>query len=153
MSPSFSYNRPKDASKHSSSISVYFTRNSARPNAAAAQNSTNADTDDNDIPEHMMTNNAAATSTAEDGATLGKADLASVTAPSPYADVNVANNNDQLATTNNNAAARDNTKNMAGQNNNNGNNDVSNSVCQLRTTNNISHCIVVFFSCGAKHSC
>ena len=117
----------KDAAKeHSRSIRAYLTRNSARPNAAAAQNSTNADTDDNDIPEHMMTNNAAATSTAEDGATLGEADLASVTAPSPYADVNVANNNDQLATTNNNAAARDNTTiNTAGQDNNNGNNDVS----------------------------
>ena len=42
----------KDAAKeHSRSIRAYFTststRNSARPNAAAAQNSTNADTDDN----------------------------------------------------------------------------------------------------------
>ena len=91
-----------------------------------------------------MTNIVAATSTAEDGATLGEVDLASVTAVV-----------DQLATTNNKAAVRDNTKNTAGKNNDNGNNDVSNwfSVCQLRTTNNISHYIVIFFSCGAKHSC
>ena len=87
MSPSFSYNRPKDPSKHSSSISAYFARNSARSNAAAAQNSTNADTDDNDIPEHMMTNNAAATSTAEDGATLGEVDVASVISVAPDAGI------------------------------------------------------------------
>ena len=82
-------NRLKDAAKeHSRSISAYFTRNSARPNAAAAQNSTNADTDDNnDTPERPVTNIVAATSTAEDGATLGKVDVASVTDVAPDAGV------------------------------------------------------------------
>ena len=87
-------NRLKDAAKeHSSSISAYFTRNSARPNAAAATNSTN--TNNNDTPGRSVTNNVA-TSTAEDDTALGEVDVASVAAPAPApdADVNVANNND-----------------------------------------------------------
>ena len=138
--------RLKDAAKHHSSISAYVTRNSARPNAAAATNSTN--TNNNDTPGRSVTNNVA-TSTAEDGTSPGEVDVASVTAPAPDADVNVANNNDQIATTNNNNAAAqdDTTTNTAAQDSDNGDNDdVSNwfSVCQSHTTKNVSHCIVLY---------
>eukprot|EP00956_Cyclotella_meneghiniana_P000822 scaffold931_cov57-Cyclotella_meneghiniana.AAC.3 len=115
-------NRMKDAAKHHSSISAYVTRNSARPNAAAATNSTN--TNNNDTPGRSVTNNVA-TSSAEDGTAPGEVDVASVTAPAPDADVNVANNNDQIATTNNNNAAAqdDTTTNTAAQDSDNGDND------------------------------
>eukprot|EP00956_Cyclotella_meneghiniana_P039188 scaffold167219_cov41-Cyclotella_meneghiniana.AAC.1 len=118
--------RLKDAAKHHSSISAYVTRNSARrPNAAAATNSTN--TNHNDTPGRSVTNNVA-TSTAEDGTAPGEVDVASVTAPAPDADVNVANNNDQIATTNNNNAAAqdDTTTNTAAQDSDNSDNDDQN---------------------------